>query len=363
MSRSYLSCCLVIKNEQAKIASCLENIKILTDEIIIVDTGSTDSSIKIIEHWITKYKAHQSVKIIPVGSRFHDSDGDFDFGGAKNFALQQASKDFVMWLDATDTIVDQKKIKELFLKETNINKNVYFTLPTELTDKFAYIRSRIGPKDTATMVGRVHEYMTFTNINDLKKIFIAIPIQNKKKDRDLNRNLRLLLKEWEKNNTGRNAFYVALTYREMHNSKEALIWYRKRVYTFEFMEEFREEYFKALESIAEIIDESGIQDANVGDLLDVSEQMIKIEPTRVEGYFYMAKYHLRKDNPDEAIKTLKHIATCKKPENYKLWLNGIIHSGKAIANLRESCNTAIRNKEMLKPEAILDYDAFARQYF
>ena len=187
MSRSYLTCCLVIKNEQDKIASCLENIKILADEIIIVDTGSTDSSIKIIENWITKYKAHNAVKIIPVGSKFHDSDGDFDFGGAKNYALQQATKDFVMWLDATDTIMEQRKIKELFLKETNLNKNVYFTLPTELTDKFAYIRARIGPTSTANIIGRVHEYMTFNNITDLKKIFIPIPIQNKKKDRDLDR--------------------------------------------------------------------------------------------------------------------------------------------------------------------------------
>jgi glycosyltransferase involved in cell wall biosynthesis len=355
MSRSTLSCCLVIKNEQDKIASCLNRINVLADEIIIVDTGSTDKTPNIIQAWIEKYKAHKGVKLIKVGSQFHDSDGDFDFGAAKTFAMKNATKDFVMWLDATDTIENQKEIKESFLKITNKSKKVYFALPTALSDKFAYVRTRIGPRETAYVSGRVHEFMTFTNVNELTRVFIPISIQNRKKNRDLSRNLRLLLKEWDKNETSRTAFYIALTYREMMRPKDALEWYRKRIYRFDFIEEFREEFFKALESIAELVLESLVGSEYDGELMDVAMHMIELEPTRVEGYYYMGKYHMKKGEYDKSLGFLRKYTTCKRPKGYKLWLNGSIYNGKAILNAIEQCKTAMKYTEVLIPDEILDY--------
>lgn len=355
MSRSSLSCCIVVKNEQDKIVSCLNRINILADEIIIVDTGSTDNTIPIIEAWKKKYNAGNAVKVIPVGTKFHDSDGDFNFGEAKTFAINNASKDFVMWLDATDKIDNQKDIKKAFIEATNKSKNVYFALPTALTDSFAYIRTRIGPRETAKVIGRVHEYMTFSNVNDLKRIFLPIPIQNRKKNRDLDRNIRLLLKEWDTEPSARNAFYIALTYREMQNPKEALLWYRKRVYNFDFLDIFREEYFKGLESIAEIILESIVGNDSNGEIMDVAQRMIEIEPNRTEGYYYMAKYYIR---IGEYKKALGHLAKCKKckaPIGYKLWLNGQIYNGSAIANAIEQCKTAMKYDTVLIPDEILDY--------
>ena len=356
MARSSLSCCFVIKNEQDKIASCLNRINILADEIIIVDTGSTDNTIPIIQAWIKKYNAENSVKVICVGNKFHDLDGDFDFGAAKTFAIHNATKDFVMWLDATDTIDNQKDIKRAFLTETSKSKHVYFSLPTALSDSFAYVRIRIGPRETASVVGRVHEYMTFSNINELTRIFLSFPIQNRKKNRDLDRNLRLLLKEWDKEQSARNAFYIAITYREMQKPVDALQWYRKRIYNFDFLEVFREEYFKALESIAEIILESLVGDSYNGELMDVSQQMMEIEPDRAEGYYYIAKYYMKCDEYQKAIEYLSKCKKCKKPTGYKLWLNGQIYNGKAIVNAIEQCKTSLKYDSVLMPDEILDYD-------
>lgn len=355
MARSSLSCCLVVKNEQDKIASCLNRINILADEIVIVDTGSTDKTIPIIQAWIKKYNAGNAVKVISVGNKFHDSDGDFDFGGAKTFAMQNATKDFVMWLDATDKIDNQKEIKKAFITETAKSKQIYFSLPTALSDSFAYVRIRIGPRETASVVGRVHEYMTFSNINDLKRVFLPIPIQNRKKNRDLERNLRLLLKEWEKDPSARNAFYIALTYREMQKPVDALNWYRKRIYNFAFLEVFREEYFKALESIAEIILDALVGDSYNGELMDVAQQMTELEPARAEGYYYLAKYHMRNEDYKKALEYLAKCRKCKKPTGYKLWLNGQIYNGKAIINAIEQCKTSLKYDSVLMPDEILDY--------
>ena len=80
-----------------------------------MDTGLTDSTIDKIERWIEESRAHGFVKLIKVGSKFHDSDGDFHFGNAKTFAFENATKDFVMWLDASDIVTDPVAVKKEFI--------------------------------------------------------------------------------------------------------------------------------------------------------------------------------------------------------------------------------------------------------
>lgn len=360
MHRSNLSCCVIVKNEQDKIASFLSNISKCADEIVVVDTGSTDNTINIIE----KFKSlHKNTQLHCVNSRFHDDDGDFDFGKAKTFALQQSQSDFVMWLDVNDKIMEPEKLKSIFIQETNKNKNVYFALPTAVTDKHAYIRNRIGPRNTSVVIGRVHEYMTYTNIDILTRIFIPISIQNFKQTRDLNRNLRLLLKEWEREPSSRIAFYLGMTYRELTDLPNAYKWFLKRIYTFEFIEEFAEEYYKALESVCELVIDMGTPIDKWGDLLDNSKTMIEKEPTRIEGYYYLCKYYLLIQDIDNAVITIRKRHQCKKPESYKLWLNPIMYNGKAITNIVDDCKMALNNRNVLKPDQILDLNNFHSTHF
>lgn len=354
MARSTLSCCLVIRNERDKIFDCLSHINILADEIVIVDTGSTDDTLNVIAAWIKRFNAQSGVKVLSVGSKFHDADGDFDFGSAKTFAFLNATKDYVMWLDASDKVSDQKAAKLTFIKETNIDKNVYFTFPTELSKNFAFIRTRIGPRQSTVMEGRIHEYMRFRG-PQLKKIFIPVPIINYKKGRDLPRNLRQLEKEWKINPSARVAFYLGNTHREMYHTDDALYWFRQRIYTYKFKTGFDEEYFKAAESIAEIIVESKKDSGSTQDLFDIAKVLIEKEPKRFEGYYYLAKYYMRKSQYEAAIQELRKYKACTKPSSYKLWLNGALYNGKAVLNAIEECKTAIKYKDVIQPDEILDY--------
>ena len=45
--RPFISACIIVKNEEEMLRNCLESIRSGVDEIIIVDTGSTDSTKKI----------------------------------------------------------------------------------------------------------------------------------------------------------------------------------------------------------------------------------------------------------------------------------------------------------------------------
>ncbi|MDR1702978.1 MAG: glycosyltransferase [Sporomusaceae bacterium] len=97
-----ISLCLIVKNEAAVLARCLNSVKSAVDEIIIVDTGSTDDT-----------KA--------IAAKFTDQVYDFkwidDFAAARNEAFSKATMDYQMWLDADDVLPAAELAKLLALKE------------------------------------------------------------------------------------------------------------------------------------------------------------------------------------------------------------------------------------------------------
>lgn len=98
-----VSLCMIVKNEEDVLARCLESAAGLVDEIVIVDTGSTDRTREIAE-------------------RFTDRVYEFtwidDFAAARNYAFSLAEKDYCMWLDADDVILDADRTAFQTLKET-----------------------------------------------------------------------------------------------------------------------------------------------------------------------------------------------------------------------------------------------------
>ncbi|MDR0734463.1 MAG: glycosyltransferase family 2 protein [Elusimicrobiota bacterium] len=83
-----LSLIIITKNEEAHIAACLESVRGLADEIILVDSRSTDKTLEI----ASKYKAKIFTR-------------DFDsFTSQKAYALAQARGEWVLNLDADEEL-------------------------------------------------------------------------------------------------------------------------------------------------------------------------------------------------------------------------------------------------------------------
>lgn len=98
-----ISLCMIVKNEEKTLARCLESARDIADEIVIIDTGSSDKTKEIAE-------------------KFTDKIYDFvwcdDFSKARNFAFSKATMDFQFWIDADDVILPQDKDNLLSLKRT-----------------------------------------------------------------------------------------------------------------------------------------------------------------------------------------------------------------------------------------------------
>ncbi len=80
---------MIARDEAAFLAQCLDSVKAVVDEIIVVDTGSVDT---------TKDIAVRS------GAKVFDLEWADDFSAARNYALDQATGDWVLVLDADETI-------------------------------------------------------------------------------------------------------------------------------------------------------------------------------------------------------------------------------------------------------------------
>lgn len=109
------SLCMIVKNEENVLARCLDSLADLMDEIIIVDTGSTD-------------------KTKEIAARYTDRIYDFtwidDFAAARNFAASKATMEYIYTADA-DEFVDPenhrqiRQLKEVLLPEVEIVQMYY----------------------------------------------------------------------------------------------------------------------------------------------------------------------------------------------------------------------------------------------
>ncbi|WP_326514721.1 glycosyltransferase [Clostridium intestinale] len=102
-----ISLCMIVKNEEKNIGDCLNSVKDIVDEIIIVDTGSSDK---------TKEIASKFTKNI------YDYRWQNDFGSARNYSLSKASNDWILVLDGDENIVGYDKESVLnFVKLSSID--------------------------------------------------------------------------------------------------------------------------------------------------------------------------------------------------------------------------------------------------
>ena len=112
-----ISLCMIVKNEEAVLERCLKSAKDFADEIIIVDTGSTDKTLEIAKKYTDKIFHFKWIN---------------DFSAARNFAFKKATMDYQMWLDADDVISEDsakkiKKLKSILMEDVDMVTMRYIT--------------------------------------------------------------------------------------------------------------------------------------------------------------------------------------------------------------------------------------------
>ena len=89
-SKVLLSACLIVKDEEKSLPDCLACLDRLVDEVIVYDTGSTDTTVEL---------ARQA------GARVIEGYWDDDFGRARNASLEHCRGEWILWIDADERFV------------------------------------------------------------------------------------------------------------------------------------------------------------------------------------------------------------------------------------------------------------------
>lgn len=177
---STISFCIIVRDEEEVLERCLDSIRPLADEIIVVDTGSMDRTMEIAARYTDR------LFFFP----WRD-----DFSAARNFAFSQAVMDFCMWMDADDVILPEQAERFLQMKEEISPDTDMIMLPYEAADdkngnaSFVYYRERIVKNRAGFLFqGRVHEAIPLSGIILYRDIPIrhCRPGSRPRSDRNLN---------------------------------------------------------------------------------------------------------------------------------------------------------------------------------
>ncbi|WP_281888746.1 TPR domain-containing glycosyltransferase [Paenibacillus sp. YYML68] len=103
MSKPLISLCMIVKNEANCIARCLTSVKPYVDEMIIVDTGSTDGTADICRD---------------IGATVYDYVWNDHFAEARNYGLVHANGEWILWLDADEELGENgEQLRDLALSD------------------------------------------------------------------------------------------------------------------------------------------------------------------------------------------------------------------------------------------------------
>lgn len=233
---SKLSLSMIVKNEEANLRECLDSVQDIVDEIVIIDTGSTDKTLKIAEEF---------------GAKIFHFDWINDFSAARNFALKQSSGDWILYLDADERLERRSKTELLNLvkRDTLLGVNCLINNVNEVTGTpifMKYIRLFHNSKNIS-FSGKAHEQIeaslntnNYSIINSkIEIIHLGYNVDKAGLKKKANRNLLPLLEEYQSNPSSYYAFQLANTYKVLEDRANEIKYHKTAIQDVHLKNEYK----------------------------------------------------------------------------------------------------------------------------
>jgi len=326
-----LSLCMIVKNEADYLERCLNSVKDLVDEIIVVDTGSTDNTIEIAKKFNAKVIEHKWSN---------------DFSEARNISLINATEDWILVLDADETISkkDLEKIRELIKSKSVMG---YFLIQR------TYMNDSSSPKwisskgdsytESKNYGGWVYSYL-IRLFRNKKEIFFENPVHEtveysikringkiKEADIPIHHHGKIRGKTFVED---KGRLYLGLGKKKAELKGDAKSYYELGIQS-QVLNEFDE-------------------------AINAFKKSIELDPKLIYNYTNLGSIYIKQGNFDDAVDILNE-ANKIDPENSDIHNNlGIAYEklkriSEAIAEYEKSIK--------LNPESVESYTNLARIYF
>ncbi len=217
-----LTVSMIVKNEERYLRDCLDSVKEVADEIVIVDTGSTDSTKAIAEEFKAKIYNFKWID---------------DFSAARNYALSKSTGEWILYIDADERLNKDSisELKKIICKGKKTG--VWCTVKSD--DKIngkpnimKYVRL-FSNHTQIRFSGRVHEQIIHSLVkNNYKLVHSKITIIHKGYEvseegikKKAERNLKLLLNDYKEEKLSYTAFQLGQTYALLHDYDNAVYYF------------------------------------------------------------------------------------------------------------------------------------------
>ena len=244
-----LSLCMIVKNEEQILQQSLCKVGRYVDEMIVVDTGSTDRTKEIAQS---------------CGSKVYDSPWCDDFSAARNFSLEKASCDWVLVLDADEIISDFRveSIQNVIKAESSVVGRI--KLINIVSDAAGEKRiseriSRLFNRKRFHYEGVIHEQLVQNEGNPFKTIPVEITAEHSgytqevlQRTDKIARNIRMLEKALKKSPEDAYLLYqLGKVYYLAKKYSEAVTYFKRALrlsfnFSLEYVENLVETYGYAL---------------------------------------------------------------------------------------------------------------------
>jgi GT2 family glycosyltransferase/predicted SAM-dependent methyltransferase len=211
-----LGLAMIVRDEEETLGRCLESVKGIFDQVVIVDTGSKDRTKEIAKAF---------------GAEIHEFTWIDDFAAARNFAFSKLTTDYLSWLDADDVYLPGDRAKFLSLKTELGSADSYLFRYNYAQDQYGnsicmLYRHRVARRDPGVVWKHpIHECMNLPPGWHHETTEIVVTHKRSAKDaaKDLGRNTRMLRKAVEKDpKDPRLQFYLGKELVNEGKHKEAL---------------------------------------------------------------------------------------------------------------------------------------------
>lgn len=268
---------MIVKNEEKYLRGCLESVKGVVDEIVIVDTGSTDRTLEIAKEF---------------NANIYHFDWIKDFSAARNYALDKSTKEWILYLDADERLTKESgpvlkklgRLKNDHAYECTINNIDEVTKKPALMTYYRFFPN----KPEIRFIGKVHEQIGPSLVDNNYKIspskilidHLGYNIQNQDLKNKAKRNLEILLTDYQDNPTSYNAYQLGQTHAILEDKEKAIKYFVEALNDEKLRNEFKS---LALRYLA-------IHFAEIGDYEKASTNIdLAIKSDKNQPFNYLAK--------------------------------------------------------------------------
>ncbi len=286
---------MIVKNEEHCLPRCLDSLVGLSDELVIVDTGSSDRTVEIARER---------------GATLLEHSWNGDYAEARNVGLRHAKGSFILYIDADEEIVaeDREPLRQALLSGEHDVINMRIISPLGGSDKTGierYVRVFRNYPDIAFRY-RIHEQIWPSLAPHQPRVLdgsfrilhhgynVDPPALEKKRQRNLDTALLILSDE---PNNSYYLYHAGFSYLTLGQPEQAVRWLERALH---FTEPGNSQVV-VLNAIAQAHYDQKQLDAAATHLRDST----RICPQQLHGWALLADIHLAQQRHAEAISTLK----------------------------------------------------------